>query len=458
MSDVKVMRRQRQQTRRRLLEFMALKNYHFATDQHGWAELLPERKPSAPLQGRHRVAWAVIGAGLTGLAAARQLATLHPGEEILLLDARCVGQGASGRNSGFVVATSQFNGGFDTRQLDNYRRVNRINRAGLDLLDAQVGANEIECQWRREGFIHTAVDNMALREYDYFRRYLEALEADHEVLDENELHRLLGCRLYRAGIRIGDGALVQPAALVRGLADRLPDNVRLCEQSPVLEIVDARPLVLRLAEAEVSCDKVIVATNYEAPALGLLRRYIVGSTLAGSFTRVLTEAERDSLGSLGEWGALSLHGGGATVRLTRDGRLKIRNSAEYHGSRLLSDDALAARQAIHRTGFEKRFPQLAQVPFEYAWSGVEGITRNGTNFFGEQRNDVYFAGGYNGSGVSRGTAFGAAIADYASGQASQTVSDCLASAPGAWMPPRPLLDIGAFFTVRSRFKGVGNDR
>jgi len=131
---------------------MALKNYHFATDQHGWAELLPERKPSAPLQGRHRVAWAVIGAGLTGLAAARQLATLHPGEEILLLDARCVGQGASGRNSGFVVATSQFNGGFDTSQLDNYRRVNRINRAGLDLLDAQVGANEIECQWRREGF------------------------------------------------------------------------------------------------------------------------------------------------------------------------------------------------------------------------------------------------------------------------------------------------------------------
>jgi hypothetical protein len=71
---------------------------------------------------------------------------------------------------------------------------------------------------------------------------------------------------------------------------------------------------------------------------------------------------------------------------------------------------------------------------------------------------VYYAGGYNGSGVSRGTAFGSAIADFASDQSSQTVSDCLASVPGTWMPPRPLLDIGAFFKVRSRFKGVGLDR
>ncbi len=59
---------------------------------------------------------------------------------------------------------------------------------------------------------------------------------------------------------------------------------------------------------------------------------------------------------------------------------------------------------------------------------------------------------------SRGTAFGNAIADYVSGEDTQTVSDCLASAPAAWIPPRPLLDIGAFFKVRLRFKGVGRDR
>jgi glycine/D-amino acid oxidase-like deaminating enzyme len=430
----------------------------FPTDGHGWGELLQSRQPCVALAADKRVAWAVIGAGLTGLACARRLARLHPDQEILLLDARCVGQGASGRNSGFVVATSQFNGGFDPRQLETYRRVNRINLAGLDLLDAEVADNSIACQWRRDGFIHTAIDQVALREYDFFRRYLEALEVDHELLGAGELQARLGSGLYQAGIAIGDGALVQPAALVRGLADSLPANVTLFEQSPVLDIIDGQPLSLRLADAEVICDKVVVATNYEAPLLGLLRRYLIGSTLAGSFTRVLTQDERASLGRLQEWGALSLHGGGATVRLTSDGRIQIRNTAEYHGARLLTDAELSLRQARHRASFEKRFPQLAQVPFEFAWSGVEGITRNGTNIFGQQRNNVYFAGGYNGSGVSRGTAFGNAIADYASGEASQTVSDCLASMPGAWIPPRPLLDIGAFFKVRSRFRGVGLDR
>ncbi len=430
----------------------------FPTDNHGWAELLPARQVTPALTGSHRVPWVVVGAGLTGLACARRLAQLHPDQEILLLDARRVGAAASGRNSGFVVATSHFPGAVAADQVDNYRRVNRINQAGLELLSQQVLENNIDCQWRREGFYHTAAGDTALGEYKNFLRYLDTLEAEHQTLDRTELQERLGTDLYRAGVHIADGALVQPAALVRGLADSLPANVGLHEQSPVVGIDDGAPLTLRLATAEVKADRVILATNYEATSLGFLNSYIVGSTLAGSFTRVLSSAELEGLGSLGEWGAISLHSGGATLRLTQDHRLSIRNTAEYHGSVLLSDAQLAERQATHRAAFDKRFPQLARVPFEYAWSGVEGISRNGTNFFGRQRDNIYLAGGYNGSGVSRGTAFGTAIADYASGEISHTVSDCLASARAAWMPPRPLLDIAAFFIVRSRFKGVGLDR
>ncbi len=430
----------------------------FSTDNHGWAELLPAREPCAALATDRRVPWTVVGAGLTGLACARRLAELHPGDEILLLEARRIAQGASGRNSGFVVATSQFPGPFDDREADQYRRINRINQAGLEILSQQVAAHAIDCQWQREGFIHTAADRRALAEHRHFRHYLEVLEVDHRILDGDELRDLLGTGLYRAGIRIADGALVQPAALVYGLAASLPANVSLHESSPVLEIDHGEPLTLRLAAARVTTDRLVVAVNYEAPGLGLLRHRLVGSTLAGSFTRRLTADELASLGSLGEWGAISLHGGGATLRLTRDGRISIRNTAEYHGGALLDDAGLKRRQSVHRAAFDRRFPQLAEVPFEYAWSGVEGITRNGTNCFGRQRRNLYIAGGYNGSGVSRGTAFGTAIADFASGETSQTVSDCLASRPAAPIPPRPLLDIGAFFKIRARFRGVGLDR
>ncbi len=437
---------------------MTLTSKNFPTDHHGWAELLPDRQANQPLHGAHRQSWVVVGAGLTGLACARRLAELHPDQQILLLDARCVAEGASGRNSGFVVATSQFPGRVEQNQLDNYCRVNRINQMGLDLLSAQVSQHAIDCQWRREGFYHTAVDRKAIKEYEYFRQYLDTLKVDHEPLDKTVLGEHLGTDHYQVGIHIADGALVQPAALVRGLADTLPANVSLHEQSPVLKIEDGKPLTLHLANAEVKTDKLILATNYEAPALGFLVPYIVGSTLAGSFTRKLSKAEFSSLGNLTEWGAISLHSGGATLRLTRDHRISIRNTAEYHGSTLLSDKELSRRQTTHRAAFDKRFPQLAQVPFEYSWSGVEGISRNATNFFGRQRENIYLAGGYNGSGVSRGTAFGTAIADYASGATTPMVNDCLASTPGTRMPPRPLLDIAAFFTVRSRFQGVGQDR
>jgi len=272
------------------------------------------------------------------------------------------------------------------------------------------------------------------------------------------LNARLGTGLYQSGVHVHKGALLQPAALVRGLADSLPANVRLQEQSPVLGIENGAPLTLRLLNGEVRADNLILATNYEAAKLGYLKRTLIGSTLSGSFTRVLTEDEFAGLGSRKEWGVLSLHGGGATVRLTADRRICLRNAAEYNGAALLTDKQLAQRQSIHRKGFEKRFPKLAHVAFDYAWSGVEGISRNGTNFFGRQRDNIYLAGGYNGSGVSRGTAFGAALADYAGGGHSTLIDDCLASAPGAWIPPRPFLDIGALLTVRSRFRGVGLDR
>lgn len=431
---------------------------HYPTDRHGWAEFLPERPTHQPLFGSHRVPWVVVGAGVTGLACARRLAAIHPEKDIYLLDARLVGQGTSGRNSGFAVAVSHFGGGFDSGQLETYRRINRINQTGLSLLRKQVFENSIGCQWHDGGFHHVAADQQSGQECDNFLRYLHELNIEHTPLNRDELIERLGTNHYQVGVHVPNGALMQPAALVHGLADNLPKNVRLFEQTPVLEIDSESPLTLKLENGEIRTDKLLMATNYEVSKLGFLNRYLIGSTLSGSFTRVLREQELASLGSLREWGVLSLHSGGATVRLTADHRLCLRNTAEYRGGALLTERQMARRQAIHRLGFERRFPELANVPFEYAWSGVEGISRNSTNFFGRQRDNIYFAGGYNGSGISRGTAFGTALAEYASGGQSDLVEDCLASLTASWIPPRPLLDVGAYLTVRSRFKGVGLDR
>ena len=376
----------------------------------------------------------------------------------MLLDARMVGEGASGRNSGFTVGVSHFIGPYNPQQKTYYARINRINQIGVALLAQQVKTHSLDCQWDDTGFHHGAADTQSLNEYGNFIGYLDAMEVAHTSLDAAAMEQRFGTRLYQAGVHVHEGALVQPAALVRGLADTLPQNVRLIEQCPVLKIEAGTPIKLHTPQGEISTDKLIMATNYEAGKLGFLSRRLIGSTLSGSFTRQLTPQELASLGEYKQWGIISLHSGGATVRLTADGRICLRNTAEYHGGKLLCEKRLMERQVIHRASFEKRFPQLAHVPFQYAWSGVEGISRNSTNFFGEQTKNVYLAGGYNGSGVSKGSAFGFALAEYASGGQSELINDCLASAPAAWIPPRPILDIGAALTVGARFRGVGLDR
>jgi glycine/D-amino acid oxidase-like deaminating enzyme len=433
-------------------------SHRFTSDDLGWNRLLPDYQAKPSLRKNTSAPWTVIGAGFTGLACARRLAELHPQDRIVLLEARTIGQGASGRNSGFAVETSHFLGRYDSAKRGGYERVNRINRRGLDLLRGWVEKYSIDCDWQESGLYHCAADKMALAELEHYKGYLQALAIPHRLLDQSELIQRLGSAHYRAGIWLEKGALVQPAALVRGLLASLPDNIDYYERSAVRRVDHHRGITVHTDAAQIVTEQLLIASNYEGGLFGDMPARIVPSTLSGSFTRQLTDDELQLLGRDTSWGVLSLHGGGATVRLTRDQRICIRNCAEFNGGKLLNEAELSERQKVHRKAFELRFPQLTQVNYEFSWSGVEGITRNSTNLFTRLAANMYFAGGYNGSGISRGSAFGHALAEWASGDENQAIRDCMAGQPPQWVPPRPWLDLAAMWAVHCRFKGVGRDQ
>ena len=69
----------------------------------GWYAALAPAAPVKKLKGSQTADYAIIGAGFAGLAAARRLAELKPDARIILIDAQRVAEGASGRNSGFVI-------------------------------------------------------------------------------------------------------------------------------------------------------------------------------------------------------------------------------------------------------------------------------------------------------------------------------------------------------------------
>ena len=90
-----------------------------------WLHDLASRSKIKILEKNEECEWLIIGAGYTGLSAARKLAQLYPSQKILLIDAQLAGEGASGRNSGYLVDTTLNDGFTSNKELDNYKKKNR---------------------------------------------------------------------------------------------------------------------------------------------------------------------------------------------------------------------------------------------------------------------------------------------------------------------------------------------
>ncbi len=382
----------------------------------------------------------MIGAGFTGLAAARQLALHRPDWRIVVLEARRVGSGASARNSGFIVDLGHF---VPAVGVDGNRRMARIARAGLDRLRALVRAHDIECTWTEGGRLHGAASDVGLRALERFLRGLDAMGEPYDALDAAAMATRTGTGHYRAGAHTRGTVTMQPAALVRGIASTLPENVEIFEDSAVARVGGGRPFHLTVAGGgEIAGDRLFLAANAYTPALGFLRRRMFPLFTFASLTRVLTRDEQSTLGGAVEWGLVPEEPMGTTVRRTRDQRILVRNTVHYAPSLRVSARVLGAVRTAHRRTFLERFPMLQKVELEYTWGGAMGITLNGAHYFGRLGRNLYAAAGCNGVGVALGTASGALLADLAVAADSDLLRDILALPRPSWIPPEPFLGVG----------------
>ena len=114
---------------------------------NGWTALAPGSAGRGGSRVRQRADYAVIGAGFAGLAAARRLAELAPGRRIVVLEAQRVGDGSSGRNSGFIIDLPHEAESLAPEALDLQRRILRLNRFAIGRLRSLVKDQRIDCEW-----------------------------------------------------------------------------------------------------------------------------------------------------------------------------------------------------------------------------------------------------------------------------------------------------------------------
>ncbi|MFK3766101.1 FAD-binding oxidoreductase [Pseudomonas sp. p106] len=409
----------------------------------GWYHLSQPRTPKPRHSGHSDVRWCIVGAGFTGLAVARQLALHFPNEQILLVEAQEVGFGTSGRNAGFAIDLPHDIGAEDyIGDIEIAQKSMKLNLTGQSSLKALVSQFDIDCQFKHCGKYQAAIEPRGIAVLDAYRRGLDKLGQPWEMIEEQDLPGHIGTSFYRKALFTPGTALVQPAALVKGLADSLPANVQLCENTPILDVEYGQKVRLNHASGSITTDKLILANNAFGMSFGFLRGRMLPIFTYASLTRQLTPQEQASLGGKPYWGLIPADPFGTTVRRTPDQRLLIRNSFSFNPDGRSSAKYLERFANRHRASFAQRFPMLPGVTFDYTWGGSLALSRNHTSQFGQLAPNVYGALCCNGLGVTRGTATGKLLADWLAGERNELI-DFLLDSPGPNSnPPQPFLSLG----------------
>jgi len=412
-----------------------------------WLKDLVPRKNTNILKTNKQTDWLVIGAGYTGLSAARKLGHIFPNKKIILVDAQLAGEGASGRNSGYLVDTTLNDGFTSNKELQNYKKKADIYSLGIDVVKKFIKEYQVDCDWNESGkyFASSKIEDKKI--LDNFSNTLSKLGFEHSLLTNKELSKKLGTNFYNIGLYTKGGILLHPGKLVRAMVNALPNNVVLYENSCLLNWSKNKDFIsCNFKNGIIKTKNIIFATNGFLKSLGIKTNYNFPITLTASMTRRLSDEEFKSIGEPKEWGVLPVRPMGATIRMTKDRRILIRNTAEVHNPFSMSNSTLKKRSLNQKIGIEKRFPQLPNDIIKSSWSGIVSRTRNSSQIFEKIDSNIFAAGCYNGSGIGVGTLFGEQIALKAIGENSLEIETIEKRNKPTWLPPEPFLSLG----VKSR--------
>ena len=408
-----------------------------------WINDLTRRSNIKVLDKDKSCDWLIVGAGYTGLSAARKLSELHPNQKIIIVDAQLAGEGASGRNSGYLVDTTLNDGFTSNKELSNYKKKTDIYNLGIESVKKFIKQYQVDCDWNESGKYFASSNNKDKKILINFSNTLLKLGFKHKIFNKDQLKERLGTSFYSMALYTSGGILIHPGKLVRSMIDTLPKNIELYENSQLLEWKKKKDKVYcKFKNNNIVTKKIIFCTNGFLRSLGIKVNHNFPLTLTASMTRPLSNKEFETLGEPKEWGILPIRPMGATIRMTKDRRILIRNTAEIHNPFRMRNDELKKRTIKQIIGIKKRFPQLPADIIQSSWSGIVSRSRNSSQIFEKINENIFVAGCYNGSGIGVGILFGEQIAFKANNLNTKEISIIETRNKPTWLPPQPFLNLG----------------
>ncbi|HET7207222.1 MAG TPA: FAD-binding oxidoreductase [Terriglobales bacterium] len=374
---------------------------------------MPKTNTGLPLPEKTDVA--ILGAGFTGLSAARTLA--RRGARVTVLEGETIGWGASSRNGGMVLTGLKL--GVNTL-ISRYGRekTQQMYAASVDSIrcvEELVRDEEIDCDFSRTGHLEVACKQ---KHFDDYARQAEVIarEFSHQlrVVPRSELRGEIGSDIYYGGMVDEVSAGVNPARYVAGLG-RAAQRAGACiyERARVDEITRSAQdgtsgWSLSTSRGKVWAHDVMIGTSgYTGRVTPGLRKKIIPIGSYIIVTEVLPEALAQELSPRNRM-IFDSKNYLYYYRLTPDRRMLFGGRAAFFPE---SGDTIRRSAEILRRGMIDVYPQLKNAKMDYVWGGTLDFAFDIMPHAGKF-DGMYYALGYAGHGVAMATYLGQKVAEF----------------------------------------------
>jgi glycine/D-amino acid oxidase-like deaminating enzyme len=382
-------------------------------------------QPGEPLTGKIEADVAIIGAGFTGLWTAHFLRQLEPKLNVVVLEQGVAGYGGSGRNAGIISVCLDHSPELAAAHFGQ-KEADRLAKLGLQNIEELAAFAGDECDFERTGQLYVA---LSLSQVEACRAMTHG-----RFLNAEETRAELNSPLYLGAAFVSGGGIINPVKLV----DKLRRDLRLFERSPVTNLAGN---IVRTPAGEVRAGKIVLATNaYSHHLLPKLLRHFIPLYDYVLVSEPLTSEQHAAIGWRNRQGVTDGRTFFNYYRLTADNRVLWGTSEAKYFPRNRVDESCDHSEWHYRSlreSFDRHFPQLAGLKWEYAWGGPIASTTRLTPFFGTTGN-IFYALGYTGHGIGSTRVAGKILAHMALAKPSELLNLSMVRRAPFPYPPEPI--------------------
>jgi len=397
----------------------------------------------------------VVGGGFCGLWGAIQAREQNPARDVVLIEAKSIANGASGRPAA-IMSTSVMHGIHNTERMfpGEVTQLEEFGRENMDGFRKAIEQYDIDCDIEWGGEMTVSIGDQGLEtieeEYQLYKKYGH----DAVKLDKAQVQAEINSPIFHGAVwSKSRSGTVHPGKLVRSLKRvALELGVRVFENTPHLSNhLEAGKIRVKTPRGTIDADRVLLATNAWAAGHKKINTRVAAIRDRIVMTEPLTTEQMEKVGWSSRQGIYDTRTQLNYMRLTADNRILFGGRLSYFFGNN-TDPALdkTPEPYIRLLGsFYRTFPQLKdEIRFSHAWSGPIGLTtRMAVHYQRYHGGKMVYAGGYSGFGVTAtrfGARVGLAVLDGIDiPETRMTFAQTLPN----YIPPEPFRWIGAKITM-----------